>query len=192
MSITGSKKNKLAMVDLDDTLIFTLRPNHMAYQAALREQGFDLTLEEYASFCNGHSYKDFLPRIMGKAHPAMELVHNRKTELYAECLKSAEVNTALVDILRSIKPQYNIALVTTASRTNVDRILSHFGLDDIFDALITREDVAKSKPDPAGYLLAMEKFRVKKENCIIFEDSPSGIKAALASGCPTMCIKNGD
>lgn len=180
------------MVDLDDTLIFTLRPNHLAYQTALMEQGFDLSLEEYSSFCNGHSYKDFLPKIMGEGHPAMETVHDRKTELYAQCLKAAEINSPLVDILRAIKPQYNIALVTTASRTNVERILSHFGLDDIFDALITREDVAKSKPDPAGYLLAMEKFGVKKENCIIFEDSPSGIKAALASGCATMCVKNGE
>ena len=180
------------MVDLDDTLIFTLRPNHLSYQAALREQGFDLTVEEYASFCNGHSYKDFLPRIMGENHPAMETVHDRKIELYADYLKEAEVNTALVDILRAIKPQYNIALVTTASRTNVERILANFGLDDIFDALITREDVVKSKPDPTCYLMAMEKFGAAKENCIIFEDSPSGIKAALASGCPTMCIKRGE
>ncbi|MBQ7896469.1 MAG: HAD family phosphatase [Oscillospiraceae bacterium] len=186
------KKNKLAMVDLDDTLIFTLIPNHLAYQAALREQGFDLSREEYASFCNGHSYKDFLPRIMGENHPAIETVHDRKTELYAECLKSAEVNQRLVDILRAIKPQYHIALVTTASRTNVERILSHFGLSDIFDALVTREDVVKSKPDPSCYLLAMERFGAEKENCIIFEDSPSGIKAALASGCPTMCIKSGE
>lgn len=180
------------MVDLDDTLIFTLHPNHLAYQAALQEQGFDLSLEEYASFCNGHSYKDFLPKIMGADHPAIETVHNRKTELYARHLKSAEVNQALVDILRAIKPMYYIALVTTASRTNVERILSHFGLDDIFDDLITREDVVKSKPDPTCYLLAMERFGVSRENCLIFEDSPSGIKAALASGCPTMCIKSGE
>lgn len=180
------------MVDLDDTLIFTLRPNHLSYQAALREQGFDLSLEEYSSFCNGHSYKEFLPRIMGENHPAIETVHDRKIELYADCLKDAEINHALVDILRSIKPMYNIALVTTASKTNVLRILEHFNLSDIFDTLITREDVVKSKPDPAGYLLAIERFGVEKENCIIFEDSPNGIKAALASGCMTMCIKNGD
>ena len=179
------------MVDLDDTLISTLNANHLSYKLALNEQGFDLSLEAYAKNCNGRKYNDFLPEIMGKDHPAIETVHDRKIELYAQCLKAAEVNRPLVDILRAIKLEYYIALVTTATKANVDRILEHFGLRDLFDSVVTQNDVHKSKPDPECYNMVIEKYGVDRENCIIFEDSKTGIAAALASGCETMCIKRG-
>ena len=180
------------MVDLDDTLIFTLNANYMAYKAALAEQGFDFDRDYYARYCNGKKYKDFLPEIMGADHPAIETVHDRKIELYAEHMHSAEPNAPLIDILRAIKPEYYIALVTTATKTNVVRILRLFGLEEIFDTVITQEDVEKTKPDPACYKLVMDKYGIAPENCIIFEDSKTGIVAALASGCQTMCIKRGE
>ena len=179
------------MVDLDDTLIFTTKANHMAYKAALNEQGFDLSIEDYAQKCNGRKYKDFLPEIMGLDHPAIETVHKRKIELYAECLKFAEPNHALIDILQAIKPVYYIALVTTATKANVERILAHFGLTELFDTVITQEDVSRTKPDPTCYNMVIEKYGIARGNCIIFEDSTTGIAAALASGCQTMCIKQG-
>ena len=191
MYTNGLKKNKLAMVDLDDTLIFTTKANHMAYKEALNEHGFDLSLEYYAEKCNGRKYRDFLPEIMGTGHPAIETVHDRKIELYAECLKCSELNGPLVDILRSLKADYYIALVTTATRANVERILEHFELSALFDMLLTQEDVEKTKPDPTCYNTVIEKFGVSREDCIIFEDSSTGIAAALASGCQTMCIKRG-
>ncbi len=189
MCMSGLKKNKLAMVDLDDTLLYTLEANHLAYREALQEQGFDLSLADYAAFCNGRSYKDFLPRIMGVDHPAMSQVHRRKTELYASYMAKARLNQPLVDILQAIRPEYHLALVTTASRINVERILEKFGLAELFDLLITREDVSVGKPDPSCYRMAMEHFGLSPEDCMIFEDSPSGIQAAMASGCRTFCIK---
>ena len=191
MCSTGLKKNKLAMVDLDDTLIFTLKANHAAYKLALEEQGFTLSLEDYANNCNGRKYNAFLPEIMGIDHPAIETVHDRKIELYADCLKEAEVNRPLVDILTALKSEYYIALVTTASKANVERILSHFKLTELFDTVVTQDDVAKTKPDPACYNMVIEHYGIIRENCIIFEDSKTGIAAALASGCQTMCIKRG-
>lgn len=191
MSINGLKKNKLAMVDLDGTLVFTQAANHLAYQAALAEQGFSLSYEQYVTRCDGRAYRDFLPEIMGAGHPAVELVHDRKIELYAECLKSAEVNQRLVDILRALKEEYILALVTTASRKNVDAILAYFDLASLFDLVYTQEDVTKAKPDPACYDAVIERCGVQRADCLIFEDSASGIAAALASGCQTLCVRRG-
>ena len=192
MSMTGLKKHKLAMVDLDGTLVFTQRANHLAYQTALAEQGFSLSYEQYVHHCDGRAYRDFLPEIMGQGHPAIESVHDRKIELYAECLKSAQVNERLVDILRALKSEYTLALVTTASRKNVDAILRYFALASLFDIVVTQEDVTAAKPDPVCYNAVIEACGVSRENCLIFEDSASGIAAGLASGCQTLCIKRGD
>ena len=189
MSTTGLSKHKLAMVDLDGTLVFTREANHRAYDMALREVGYSLSAREYAERCNGRSYRDFLPEILGAGNPDIERVHDRKIALYAECLKAAELNEALLDVLRGLKPTYLLALVTTASRPNVDGVLRHFGLEDFFDLVVTQEDVKIAKPDPSCYTDLIGRFGVRREDCPIFEDSASGVAAALASGCQTMVIR---
>ena len=191
MSGNGLKKTKLAMVDLDGTLVFTREANHRAYDLALREYGFSLSPEDYAANCDGRSYRDFLPEIMGEGNPDIEAVHERKIALYAECLKASRLNAPLADILRAIKPEYALALVTTASRPNVEGILRHFGLEELFDFVMTQEDVTAAKPDPACYNAVIERFGAAREDCLIFEDSRSGVAAALASGCQTMVVRRG-
>ena len=193
MSMNGLNKmenrHKLAMVDLDNTLVFTMEANALAYARALAEAGFTLTKEDYASRCDGRSYRDFLPELMGVGHPDIERVHARKIALYAECLKAAVLNERLLDVLRGLKSEYILALVTTASRPNVEGVLRHFGLADFFDLVVTQEDVKAAKPDPSCYNELIARCGVKREDCLIFEDSASGVAAALASGCQTLVIR---
>ena len=179
------------MVDLDNTLVFTMKANYAAYKRALNEHGYDFTLEQYARDCDGKSYRSFLPGLVGGSAELAEAVHDRKIELYPECMTLAELNAPLADILRALKGEYYIALVTTATRRNVERILEHFALTELFDAVVTNEDVLHSKPDPYCYNMVIERFGVDRRNCIIFEDSSTGIAAALASGCQTFCVKGG-
>ena len=191
MSTAGLNKHKLAMVDLDGTLVFTLEANALAYARALAEYGFTLTREDYAAHCDGRAYRDFLPEIMGADSPYIEAVHDRKIALYGECLTAAEPNGPLLDILRGLKPTYILALVTTASRPNVEGVLRHFGLEDFFDLVVTQEDVKIAKPDPGCYNELIARCGVKREDCLIFEDSASGVAAALASGCQTLVVRRG-
>ena len=179
------------MVDLDNTLVFTMNANFEAYKRALNEHGIDLTPEHYANCCDGKSYRDFLPALVGGSAELTEAIHERKIELYADCLKSAELNRPLVDILRALKSEYYIALVTTATRRNVERILEHFSLAELFVAVVTQEDVLHAKPDPFCYNMVIERFGVDRSRCIIFEDSASGVAAALASGCQAFCVRKG-
>ena len=191
MSTAGLKKTKLAMVDLDGTLVFTLEANALAYARALAEYGFTLTKEDYAARCDGRAYRDFLPEIMGEGNPDIEAVHERKIALYGECLTAARLNLPLLDILRGLRAEYILALVTTASRKNVENVLQRFALADFFDVVVTQEDVRRAKPDPACYNDLIARLGIPRENCLIFEDSASGVAAALASGCQTLVVKEG-
>ena len=191
MSTAGLKKTKLAMVDLDGTLVFTLEANALAYRRALEEYGFTLTREDYAARCDGRAYRDFLPEIMGEGNPNIEAVHDRKIALYGECLTAARLNLPLLDILRGLRAEYILALVTTASRKNVENVLQRFALADFFDVVVTQEDVRRAKPDPACYNDLIARLGIARENCLIFEDSASGVAAALASGCQTLVVKEG-
>ena len=191
MSTAGLKKTKLAMVDLDGTLVFTLEANALAYARALAEYGFTLTKEDYAARCDGRAYRDFLPEIVGADNPDIEAVHDRKIALYGECLTAARLNLPLLDILRGLRAEYILALVTTASRKNVENVLQRFALADFFDVVVTQEDVRRAKPDPACYNDLIARLGIARENCLIFEDSASGVKAALRSGCQTLVVKEG-
>ena len=179
MSTAGLNKHKLAMVDLDGTLVFTLEANALAYARALAEYGFTLTREDYAARCDGRAYRDFLPEIMGADSPYIEAVHDRKIALYGECLTAAEPNGPLLDILRGLKESWILALVTTASRRNVENVLARFGLTELFDVIVTQEDVRRAKPDPACYNDLIERLGVRREDGAVMEGKESALRRLL-------------
>jgi beta-phosphoglucomutase len=180
---------KLIMVDLDGTLFDTRRTNYLAYKEAISKYGFKIDYKYYCNYCNGKHYTDFLPQITTNDQKKLEEIHKRKKLVYKSYLHEARINQPLVDLLKSLKNTYKIALVTTASKINANEILNRFGIIDIFDLILTQEDIIKNKPAPDGYLKAMNFFNVTPEDCIIFEDSNIGIEAAQASGSECLVVK---
>jgi len=85
-----------------------------------------------------------------------------------------------------MSPEYYISIVTTASGKNCTDILDHFDKTKVFELIIAQEDVTRCKPDPEGFLKAMDYFNVSKENTVIFEDSSTGIEAARSSGASVL------
>ena len=97
-------------------------------------------------------------------------------------LNKSVLNERLVDIVRLMKREYKTALVTTASKENCNDILGEFDLFDLFDLILTHDDITKAKPDPEGFFKAMQYFGCRPEDTIIFEDSDVGLEAAEKSG----------
>ena len=72
----------------------------------------------------------------------------------------------------------------------VSKILKDKDLQDFFDFIITSNDVSKSKPDPAMYLLAMKHLQLCEEECVIFEDSSVGIEASKRANIDCIVVSN--
>lgn len=178
----------LAIFDLDGTLFNTNDVNYYAYKQALKEFGFDLDYDYFCKECNGKHYKIFLPQIATDEEEIMELIHERKMDLYKTYLGSAKVNTHLFNLLETMKNNYYIALVTTASKRSCYDIIEKFDKIPLFDLILTQEDVKKVKPNPEGFLKAMNYFSMKPENTIIFEDSNIGIEAARETGSTVLVV----
>lgn len=178
-------KNKLAIFDLDGTLFDTKDVNYNAYQNAIKMAGIDVNIN-YNDFCNlynGKNYKDFLPKIIPNIlEEQMIIIHNFKKNIYTKYLNKARKNELLFLMIQEIKKKFYISLVTNASKKNVEDILEKFSVKDLFDLLITQEDIENQKPSAEGFLKAMNYFNISKENTIIFEDSEIGIQAAVKSG----------
>ena len=73
------------------------------------------------------------------------------------------------------------ALVSASPRNIVDAVLDNVG-HDLFPFSISADDVKKTKPDPEGYLKAASMSGSEISNCLVFEDSLTGMNAAIASG----------
>jgi len=180
-------KKYLALFDLDGTLFDTREVNYYSYKRALEPFGITLDKEYYVVKCNGRHYTEFLPQIMGSGEH-IEAVHKAKKEIYALNLDRSRENTHLFKIIQVIKDTYHMAIVTMASRKNTTDILRHFGYQDLFECLITQEDIRKPKPDPEGFNLAIRYFGIRLADTIIFEDSDVGIQAARAAGAAVMAV----
>ncbi len=88
------------------------------------------------------------------------------------------------------------AICSGALRAEIELILEEAGLRDYFDVIVSAEEVKRGKPDPEGFLLALEKLKeawpepIAPECCIVVEDSHWGLKAAQAAGMRTVAVTN--
>lgn len=180
---------KVIMVDLDGTLFDTKDVNYCAYQEACMEYGYSIEYNYYCEFCNGRHFLDFLPQITTTDEKILEAIHAKKKEVYTKYLTKARLNNALLDILQCCKCNYKIALVTTASKENVYQILSQYKIREIFDMIITRDDVQNGKPNPEGFLKVMNYFNATPNECIVFEDSSVGLEAAKKTEASVFVVK---
>ena len=105
------------------------------------------------------------------------------------------------DVLRNNQWPHNMALLHEARRagcktglatmSHCDQAQSVLGvleLTDAFDFVATRDDVESGKPDPEIYHLVARELDVKPANCLVIEDSPSGVQAALAAGMKVIAV----
>lgn len=84
------------------------------------------------------------------------------------------------------------ALVTGSSRVEATQVLPLIGPEAAFDLIVASEDVARSKPSPDGYLQATAALGVAPADCVVVEDSVSGIAAGRAAGCIVLAVRAGN
>lgn len=186
-------KSKLAIFDMDGTLFDTKTAIYISYKrsAELNSKNFSVSEDFFNKNCFGKSYKKFLRQYTDWDEKIIEAVHDTKIEIYPAILKeSSRINISLFDILRGLKSRYFIALVTSASKAGTFDMLDYYSCRNDFDLIITGEDVTYPKPDPEGFLKAIEHFSVDASQTLIFEDSDECIDAAKSIGVNVYKVEN--
>lgn len=80
------------------------------------------------------------------------------------------------------KRKFKLAVATSSQRDYADFVLEKYGFRKYFDTVVTAGDVTKSKPDPEIYVTAAERIQTSPSDCLVIEDSMSGIHAAKTAG----------
>ena len=99
------------------------------------------------------------------------------------------IPNALELITKSKEAGLKTALVTASGRELMTSALTRFP-ENSFDIAISRDDVANSKPHPEPYLMAAERLKVRIDECLVLEDSMTGVRAGLDSGAQVVAISH--
>ncbi|MGA2379410.1 MAG: HAD family phosphatase [Spirochaetia bacterium] len=170
--------------DFDNTIVGTERINEQLFNGLLLgEFGVFLSPPEQ-EILHGLPWSgvfDWLEenRLLGGRRPE---IWSRFMEVKRESLRRRKPAVATgLDLMFALPvPQ---AIVTGSSREELEMVMEAIGMSENgFAAILCDEDCARGKPDPEGYLRALEKLRVAAAEALVFEDSRPGIAAARMAG----------
>lgn len=176
-------ETKLLLLDFDGTLVDTRQANYRAYRDVLGEMRIRLDEDTYLREYFGMRCGEFLRRMGLTDSYEIDRLRRRKIEIYPEHFHTVKLNTWLMDFAKSFRAMGGkVWVVSTGQTINIKNVISHLGLEDQFDGLMTGADVKNSKPSPECFIKAMNAAGCTPAETLIFEDSVVGLEAARQSG----------
>ena len=95
-----------------------------------------------------------------------------------------------VETVRRVAATHLVAIASSAHRAVIGAAVDVLGLRAILDEIVSSDDVAAGKPDPAVYLLAAARLGVDPGRCLVVEDSVNGVRAGKAAGMTVALVPN--
>lgn len=178
------------LFDLDGTLANTDPLHYQTWQRILRDYGLNIDRTFYDARISGRLnpliIRDLLPHLSDEE--GLQLADEKEAR-FREIALNLTPLAGLLDVLEWIDTNHlKKAVVTNAPRANVNFMLEVLKLADRFNTVVLAEEASAGKPDPACYKLVLDYLGISAKKAIAFEDSPSGIRAAVGAGIYTIGI----
>ena len=179
--------------DFDGLILETEGPAFDTWAEIYREHGHVLPLEQWhlsIGTDRGFEPVDYLGALVGDGLDRVATQKRRdarKDELIAALDVMAGVREYIDDARRL---GLKMAIASSASRRWVVGHIERLGIHAHWDAVLTRDDVARSKPSPDLYVAATKALDVAPEHAVALEDSPHGIAAAKDAGLRAVAVPN--
>lgn len=187
---------KAVIFDLDDTLINTWPWHRQAMDAALKPYGVQLadldpTKLHYIVGRRTRDAFEYLRHELGVSASVIELENARRPIFDALHGASMSLLPGAKELLERLKASgLRLVLVSSGKEHYVVSVLKKWQIDKYFDDIIGGDEVMKGKPDPEPYLNALKYLRLPAADCVVVEDSQSGIESAKAAGCYCVAVRN--
>ena len=186
-------KAKAFIFDLNGTVI-----DDMHYHA---EAWFDILNNDLKAGLSWEQVKEqmygkngeVLARLFGEGHFTQErtdeLSIEKERRYQRSYLPHLSLMPGLKEFLEGAKSAgIALAIGSAAIPFNIDFVLDNLNLRSYFDVVISADDVSVSKPHPETFLLCADALGVAPEDCIVFEDAPKGVEAALNARMPAFVL----
>ena len=122
----------------------------------------------------------------------VESVVHRKEEYYFQLIPEVAPMEEVVGFAQSLRGKSPLAVASGGHRALVVATLRALRIEDWFDAVVCAEDYDRGKPHPDPFLLAAKLLGVPPGDCVVFEDSPTGIEAAKSAGMAWVFVTSPD
>ncbi len=182
---------KAFLFDLNGTMINDMPYHINAWHKILNELDAGLSYEIVKSECYGKNSelleRIFPGRFSEKEKNEMEL---EKEKTYQKAyLPELKLVDGLDNFLKEAHAVgIKMAIGSAAIMFNIDFVLDGLNVRNYFDAIVSAESVKLSKPDPETFLKAAAELNVSPAECLVFEDTPKGVEAALNAGMKAIVI----
>lgn len=179
-------KNRVQTIlfDLDGTLIDTEPTAAKAVQDCFKEWDLQVT-EEDAAYVTGRTWNSAFTYLFSKYSipvPAEDAKRQMK-ERYRTVLETELcVVPGSVQAVQALASRFPLGLVSGSSRADILWALKKLDIEKHFQVILGAEDYPRSKPQPDGYLKAVETLKADPKSCLVFEDSTAGIASARSAG----------
>jgi beta-phosphoglucomutase family hydrolase len=191
------KRVKAVIFDMDGVLVDS-EPFHVQTEKRMfRKMNLDISDEEHAGYM-GTATDVMWKQIIGKRNLPIDIPEITELTIkeglpYFYSLEKIDPMPGLIDLLEKLKSKnIPMAVASSSDPETIRIILEKSGLRKYFLQAVSSSEVGKSKPEPDVFLHAAKILGVLPENCVVFEDSKNGIKAAKAAGmyCIAYCGAN--
>ncbi len=200
-----TRKSRAVIFDMDGVILDSEPVQLEAVNQILARYGIHWTQETFRHHIGLRSIDFFknLKKLYPLREPLDELVAFHK-ETYCKLIqekidqKEIQENTGLTSLLKQLKRAgFRIGLATSSSRREVEIITQGLNIEKFFATFTCGEDVVEGKPAPEIFLKTAKALGVDPGQCVVIEDSPIGLRAALQAGMrciaiPTLSTHDGD
>ena len=202
---------KAIVFDFDGIVVDSERLHYQAFMDAARPLDIRMSYDQYVDQLIGYDDRDafrvMLATIQGadltdgpEAYKgddrAVAQLKTEKASAFQRLVAGGiEPIPGAVELIQQASPQMPLAISSGATRRDIDLMLSVIGLADSFSAIVSADDVARSKPDPQSYVMAVQALAARHSDldlqaaqCLAIEDTAAGIEAARAAGLWTLGV----
>ena len=176
--------------DCDGTLADTMPLHWRAWQAIATRHQFDLPIERFYAL-GGVPSRDILKMLVREQDLALDplAVAREKEAEYLPLIAQVEPINTVVGVARQYYGRVPLAVASGGSRKVIERVLEHLGIRQLFNALVTNEDVVSQKPAPDIFLEAARRIGVLPQFCRAYEDTDLGMQAIRAAGMEAVDVR---
>lgn len=182
--------------DMDGTLLDNSEYHKQAWLKFLRKHDIEMLEEEYHKKLFGRTSKEILSLVFNR-----ELSEDEKNEftgekekiyreIASEKIRSQKGLKKLLDEL--YENDVKMAVATSATETNLEFTLDKLDIRKYFVTTTNSSEISHSKPHPEIFLKTARDMGAEPENCVVFEDSPSGVEAAHRAKMKTFVVNPSD
>lgn len=197
---------KAVLFDFNGVIIHDEPIHQELITQILLQENLRPSVEEFREVCLGRSDRIAIRDILARRGRVvtdeylMQLIQ-RKTQAYRQQIDTLKELPSYPGLKTFAEKVLNAGLVTAvvtgALRSEVELVLDRLTLSDYFPVIVAGDDISVSKPEPEGYLLALEKLKehyrdlnLQASECLVIEDAPAGIEAAKRAGMQVLGIAN--